>query len=59
MNKEKIENHIKHLKEKHDEIDERITKAVQTHGHDYIISVLKKEKLALKDEIESMKKKLA
>ena len=59
MNKEKIEHHIKHLKEKHEEMEARITKASQSHGHDYIIRVLKKEKLALKDEIENMKKKLA
>ena len=59
MNREKIEHHISHLQDKHDELDKRIIKAIGTHGQDYIINVLKKEKLALKDEIENMKKKLA
>jgi hypothetical protein len=59
MHKDKIEHHIKHLQEKHDELDTRITKAVESHGNQHIISVLKKEKLALKDEIEKFKKQIA
>ena len=59
MNKEKIEHHISHLQEKHDELDARITKAFEGHGNEHIIKVLKKEKLALKDEIEGFKKQIA
>jgi len=59
MNKEKIEHHISHLQEKHDELDARITEAFNNHGNEHIIKVLKKEKLALKDEIEGFKKQLA
>jgi uncharacterized protein YdcH (DUF465 family) len=59
MNREKIEHHISHLQEKHDELDARITNAEKTHGNEHVIKVLKKEKLALKDEIEGFKKQLA
>ena len=59
MNREKIEHHISHLQEKHDELNARITKAFEGHGNEHIIKVLKKEKLALKDEIEGFKKQIA
>jgi uncharacterized protein YdcH (DUF465 family) len=59
MNREKIEHHISHLQEKHDELDARVTNAEKTHGNEHVIKVLKKEKLALKDEIEGFKKQLA
>jgi hypothetical protein len=59
MNKEKIEHHISHLQEKHDELDARINQVIKQHGDEHIIKVLKKEKLALKDEIEGFKKQLA
>ena len=58
MNKEKIEHHISHLQEKHDELDARIALAIKNHGNEHIIKVLKKEKLALKDEIEDLKKQI-
>ena len=54
MNKEKIEHHISHLQEKHDELEVRLSNVKQ----EYIATVLKKEKLALKDEIEGFKKQL-
>ena len=56
LTKEKIQHHISHLQEKHDEVDRRIT--VETNLPEYITSVLKKEKLALKDEIEYNKKRI-
>ena len=59
MNREKIEHHISHLQEKHDELDARITRAIELHGNQHIITVLKKEKLALKDDIEKFKKQIA
>ena len=49
MSREKIKHHIAHLREKHDELDKRIT---LDQDAEYIIRVLKKEKLELKDEIE-------
>ena len=58
MNKEKIQHHISHLQEKHDELDNRIINAQKTHGDEHIIKVLKKEKLALKDNIEKFKKQI-
>jgi len=58
MHKEKIEHHISHLQEKHDELDKRIVLAIKNHGDQHVIKVLKKEKLALKDEIESFKKQI-
>ena len=45
MNKEKIQHHISHLQEKHDELDTRITNAQKTHGDEHIIKVLKKRKV--------------
>ncbi len=59
MNKDKIEHHIIRLQGKHDELDVRIIKAIESHGDEHIIKVLKKEKLALKDEIEGFKKQIA
>ena len=46
MDKTKVEHHIKHLQEKHDDLDKRI----RPETADYIVRVLKKEKLQLKDE---------
>jgi len=50
----KVEHHIKHLQEKHDDLDKRITPSMA----DFIVRVLKKEKLHLKDEIEKLKKQI-
>ena len=36
MNKEKIQHHISHLQEKHDELDNRIINAQKTHGDEHI-----------------------
>lgn len=55
LTKEKLQHHIDHLQEKHDELDRRIL----TEDHaDYIMTVLKKEKLHLKDEIVTMREKM-
>ncbi len=54
MDKTKIEHHINHLQEKHQDIDRRL----KPETSDYISRVLKKEKLHLKDEIERLKKHL-
>ena len=55
MSKEKIKHHIAHLQEKHDNLDKRIGLDMEA---EYIIRVLKKEKLELKDEIARFKEKL-
>lgn len=55
LTKEKIQHHIDHLQEKHDELDGRIILDMEP---EYINRVLKKEKLALKDEIEHLKHKM-
>ena len=55
MDKTKIEHHIKRLQEKHDDHDRRI--ALDSEP-EYIMMVLKKEKLQMKDEIERLKHKL-
>ena len=54
MDKTKIEHHIKRLQKKHDDLDARI----RPDTSDYIVRVLKKEKLQLKDEIENLKKQI-
>jgi hypothetical protein len=55
---EKIQNHIKHLQEKHDALDRKIiTEENQYGNHEHIVA-LKKEKLRLKDEIAELKTKL-
>jgi hypothetical protein len=60
MNKEKIEHHIKHLQEKHSQVNKQLT-TLLAHGHytDTEITELKKKKLHIKDEIESLKQRMA
>ena len=54
MDKLKIEHHIKHLQHKHEDLEKRIA----SNPTDYILRVLKKEKLQIKDEIEKLRLKL-
>ena len=54
LTKEKLEHHIKHLEEKHDELESRLSNGQP----DYIERILKKEKLQLKDEIKSCQEKI-
>lgn len=55
LTKEKLQHHINHLQEKHDELDKRIR---DEHQPEYIQTVLKKEKLHLKDEIVTLREKM-
>lgn len=48
----KITYHIEVLKQKHDELDRQIQDDYKNYVDDMIIERKKKEKLALKDEIE-------
>lgn len=57
MTKEKIQHHINHLAEKHSNLHKIIEALEAEHAPDNIISIRKKEKLALKDEITSLRKK--
>ena len=59
MDKLKIEHHIKHLQKQHDNLDKQIQEEeAHHHGNCAVISVLKKNKLKLKDEIEGFKKQI-
>lgn len=58
MDKVKLEHHIKHLQKLHDDLDKKIIEEESHHGNCATISILKKNKLKLKDEIEGFKKKL-
>jgi hypothetical protein len=57
-NREKIQNHISHLEEKHARLDTEINTLQTTHGDEIRIENLKKSKLRIKDEIEKHKKNL-
>lgn len=59
MNSEKLEQHIQHLQERHDLLDTEIKRVESTHRNQMMIIDLKKKKLKLKDEIETLKKQLA
>ena len=55
LTKEKLQHHINHLQEKHEDLEQRLSK----NPADYIATVLKKEKLQLKDEIEFLKLRMS
>jgi hypothetical protein len=52
LTKEKVQHHIIHLQEKHDNLDKEIQTLYSMHENDLKIETLKKLKLQLKDEIE-------
>lgn len=51
----KVERHIKHLQEQHDELDRKIQNYYDEYGDDATLNTMKKKKLKLKDEIENFK----
>lgn len=55
LTREKLEHHVAALEHKHEELDRRLQKEFLP---EYIAHVLKKEKLLLKDEIESHKRNM-
>ena len=59
MDKVKIEHHIKHLQDKHRVIDKELIEADKHYEENAHVTDLKKQKLKLKDEIESLKRKIA
>lgn len=58
MDKAKIEHHIKHLEEVHRGIDKTIKEMESKYESDRTVTSQKKQKLKIKDEIESLKRKL-
>ena len=58
MNKESLQHHIKHLEEKHRDLDQKIKIEHIKYGNDDLVNSMKKQKLHLKDEIENFKKQL-
>jgi len=59
MIKEKVERHMHALQEKHDILDKEIKDAYMDNVGDLEIEKMKKQKLRLKDEIESCKKQIS
>ena len=58
ITREKLEHHMKALQEKHDILDKEIKDAYMDNVGDLEVEKMKKQKLKLKDEIESCKKKI-
>jgi uncharacterized protein YdcH (DUF465 family) len=58
MDAEKIKHHIKHLQEEHDELEHQLKEQQKHYGEDRLVTVIKKKKLKLKDEIAAFKTKL-
>jgi len=48
----RLERHISHLQELHNDLDKQINDAIKNYKDDSLVTGLKKKKLALKDEIE-------
>lgn len=58
LTKEKLEHHIKHLQQEHDDLDKQIQEDYARHADDRLVQILKKKKLQLRDEIEKFKLKI-
>ena len=58
MDKLKLNHHIKHLQELHDDLDKQIIEEEKHYGNDAIIAFLKKKKLKIKDEIQGFKSQI-
>jgi uncharacterized protein YdcH (DUF465 family) len=58
ITKEKLEHHMKALQEKHDILDKEIKDAYMDNVGDVEVEKMKKQKLKMKDEIESCKKQI-
>ena len=54
MDSQKIENHIRHLQERHDIMDTEIKRVESTHGNQTMIIDLKKKKLKLKESTHKL-----
>lgn len=59
MNKEKLEYHLKHLQERHAELEKKITDGYTHYLDDVHLGIIKHEKLMVKSEITKIQKQLA
>lgn len=59
LDRQKLENHIKHLKEQHDRLDREIKELYDHHTDDFKVETLKKQKLNIQDDIERIKKQIS
>jgi len=59
ITKEKLEHHKAHLEDQHNDLHKRIEVAEIERARDYVVHEMKKKKLALKDEIENLTKRIA
>ena len=57
MSDEKLKTHMDVLKNKHYRLQQEINQLIHTHGSEDEIHRLKKEKLRIKDELESCERK--
>ena len=59
MNKEKLQHHLKHLEERHAELEKKIKDGYTHYLDDEHLSKIKHEKLGVKREISQREKQLA
>ena len=59
MNKEKLEHHLKHLQERHTQLEKKIKDGYSHYLDDEHLGKIKHEKLGVKREIVQIEKQLA
>ena len=59
MNREKLQHHLKHLQERHTELEKKINDGYTHYLDDVHLSKIKHEKLGVKRDIEKTLKQLA
>jgi hypothetical protein len=59
LDRQKLENHIKHLQEQHDRLDREIKELYEHHTDDFKIEAMKKQKLNIRDDIERIKRQIS
>jgi hypothetical protein len=59
MNKEKLEHHLKHLHERHAELERKVKDGYSHYLDDEYLGKIKHEKLGVKREIVQIEKQLA
>ena len=58
MNKEKLEHHLKHLEQRHTELEKKIKDGYSHYLDDEHLGKIKHEKLGIKRQLEEVKTKL-
>ena len=59
MNREKLQHHLKHLEERHSELEKKIKDGYSHYLDDMHLGKIKHEKLGVKREISQIEKQLA